>query len=140
MADIWDKSKRSKVMSQIKSKDTKPEKILRSALHQVGFRFRLHNKNLPGKPDLTFAKYKTVVFVHGCFWHLHEKCVDGHIPKTNSEYWEKKLLRNVERDKEHVQSLQELGWNVIIVWECEIEKALKKTVTSIIDQLNNISS
>ncbi|MFX4263093.1 very short patch repair endonuclease [Pelotomaculum propionicicum] len=120
--DIWAKEKRSSVMSKIRSKNTKPEIKVRSLLHRMGFRFRLHNHNLPGKPDIVLPKYKTIIFVHGCFWHLHDNCRDGTIPKTQQEKWKEKLERNVQRDQEHSTKLKELGWNVIVIWECEIEK------------------
>src|SRR5437870_5719677 len=117
--DKLSKEKRSRVMSQIKSKNTKPEMALRSNLFHHGYRFRIHKKDLPGKPDLVLPKYKTVIFVHGCFWHHHEHCPEGHMPKSNSEYWRNKLIRNVERDTKHIQLLKNLGWNVIVIWECE---------------------
>jgi DNA mismatch endonuclease (patch repair protein) len=125
MADIWSKEKRSKVMSRIRSKNTKPEKILRSWLYANGLRFRIHRKDLPGKPDIVFFKYKTVIFVHGCFWHYHKDCREGRIPGTNSKFWEEKLAKNIERDERHQFKLKELGWRVITVWECEINKHLK---------------
>ena len=118
--DIWNKKKRSQVMSRIRSKNTKPELLLRSSLHRLGLRYTLHDKNLPGKPDLVFPKYNTVVFVHGCFWHHHEKCIDGKIPK--SKYWQDKILSTLQRDKKHKRVLKRSGWKVIIVWECEVEK------------------
>ena len=120
--DIWTKEKRSQVMSKIKSTDTKPEIIVRKLLFANGFRFRLHVKSLPGKPDIVLPKYKTVIFVHGCFWHLHPGCRDGTIPKTRTEYWKEKLLNNKKRDANHKTDLESLGWKVIQLWECEIEK------------------
>lgn len=130
--DIWTIEKRSEVMSRIRGKNTKPEMILRSQLFKLGFRFRVHHKDLPGKPDIVLPKYKTVIFVHGCFWHYHKDCREGRIPSTNSIFWEEKLLKNVEKDKRHIEALKEGGWNVIVVWECEIEK-------NIIAVMNNIS-
>ena len=124
MADIWSKEKRSYVMSRIRSKDTSPEKKVRSLLHQMGYRFRLHVKRLPGQPDIVLPKYKKVVFVHGCFWHLHKGCRDGTIPKTQHEKWKTKLERNVERDKVHMRQLRKRGWKAIVVWECEVEKRI----------------
>ena len=118
-------------MSKIRSKDTKPEKILRSALHQIGYRFRIHRKDLPGKPDIVLPKYKTVIFVHGCFWHYHKDCPEGRIPNTNSKFWKEKLLKNVEKDKRHQANCKELGWKVIVVWECEVEKQLEDTLINI---------
>ncbi|MCL5421103.1 MAG: very short patch repair endonuclease [Nitrospirae bacterium] len=122
--DIWSKEKRSDVMSRIRSKDTSPERKLRSLLHQMGYRFRLHVKGLPGQPDIVFHRYKKIIFVHGCFWHLHKGCRDGTIPKTQHEKWKTKLERNVERDKAHMKQLRDRGWKAIVVWECEIEKKI----------------
>lgn len=119
--DIVDPSKRSKMMSGIRGKNTKPELQLRSLLHRHGFRFRIHGKELPGKPDLVLSKYKTVIFVHGCFWHQHPGCKYAYMPKSNVEFWQKKLLGNRQRDMDHQQELTEKGWNVITVWECEIK-------------------
>src|ERR1700744_2956523 len=120
--DIWSKEKRSAVMSKIRSQNTKPEKTLRSWFYANGLRFRIHRKDLPGKPDIVIAKYKTVIFVHGCFWHYHKDCREGRIPSTNSKFWEEKLLKNIQRDEKHQLKLKELGWKVIVVWECEINK------------------
>jgi DNA mismatch endonuclease (patch repair protein) len=122
--DIWSKEKRSEVMSKIRSKNTKPEKVLRSWFYANGLRFRIHRKDLPGKPDIVFAKYKTVIFVHGCFWHYHKDCREGRVPSTNSKFWEEKLLKNIQRDEKHQLKLKESGWKVIVVWECEINKNL----------------
>lgn len=110
---------RSERMSRIRSGDTKPERALRSALHASGFRFRLHKKGLPGKPDLVFAKYKAVIFVHGCFWHAHT-CQKGRIPEGNRAFWLAKLSNNVERDARNTRCLKDLGWRVMVVWECEL--------------------
>ena len=107
-------------MSRIRSKDTKPELIVRSALHKLGYRFRLHRKDLPGCPDIVLPKYRTLIFVHGCFWHMHENCRDGTLPKTNQLTWKEKLERNMERDKANVKLLESLGWKVFIIWECEV--------------------
>jgi DNA mismatch endonuclease (patch repair protein) len=122
--DIWSKEKRSYVMSRIRSKDTSPEKKIRSLLHQMGYRFRLHVKGLPGQPDIVLPKYRKIIFVHGCFWHLHKGCRDGTIPKTQHEKWRTKLERNVERDKIHIKQLRVKGWRSIVIWECEIEKKI----------------
>jgi len=120
--DIWTKEKRSKVMSNIRSKNTSPEIRVRKMLFAQGYRYRLHVKKLPGKPDIVLPKYKVAIFVHGCFWHLHSGCRDGTIPKTRTEYWREKLLGNKERDKKHRAKLRKLGWRVIRLWECEVEK------------------
>ena len=120
--DTLTKEKRSWNMSRIKSKDTKPEMQVRSALHRAGYRFRLHVKDLPGKPDIVLPKYKTVIFVHGCFWHRHKGCSNATMPSTNQELWKKKFQQNVERDKREQAELKKLGWKVIVVWECKAEK------------------
>lgn len=125
MTDIWSKEKRSQVMSRIRSKNTKPELFLRSWLHSQGLRFRIHRKDLPGKPDIVLPKYKTAIFVHGCFWHYHADCREGRIPNTNSKFWQDKLSKNISRDVMHQQKLRELGWRVLVVWECELESANK---------------
>lgn len=114
--------KRSWNMSRIKSKNTAPEIRVRSALHRLGYRFRLHVKELPGKPDIVLPKYKTVIFVHGCFWHRHKGCVRATTPSTNQEYWEKKFQQNVKRDNFEQKELKRMGWRVIVVWECNVDK------------------
>ncbi len=108
-------------MSRIRSKDSKPEMIVRRFLHRHGFRFRLHVKNLPGKPDLVLKKYKTVIFVHGCFWHGHEGCKYFVVPKTRTEWWLKKIERNKTNDEKNISLLSLQGWNVIQIWECELK-------------------
>ena len=119
--DIVSPARRSWNMSRIPSKDTQPEIIVRSFLHKRGFRFRLHVKTLPGHPDIVLPKYKTIIEVRGCFWHQHPGCKTARIPASNTDYWEKKFKRNTERDKQNDSALKKLGWNLIIVWECEIE-------------------
>lgn len=114
--------KRSWNMSRIKSKDTTPERVVRSFLHRNGFRFRLHVKDLPGKPDIVLPKYKTVIEVRGCYWHRHEGCKDATVPSTNAEFWQKKFAENVARGQRTEQELKSLGWNVIVVWECEVKR------------------
>lgn len=136
--DIWTKKKRSEVMSKIRGKNTKPEMILRSQLFRKGFRFRVHQKDLPGKPDIVFPKYKTVIFVHGCFWHFHNNCREGRIPSTNSKYWEQKLIKNKIRDQNNIKSLRKKNWRVIVVWECQIEKNINKTVMNVMRKLVNL--
>lgn len=121
MTDIFSTEKRSDVMSKIKSKNTKPEKVVRSLLFSLGYRFRLHVKDLPGKPDIVLPKYKTVVLVNGCFWHGHENCKDAGIPKTNSNFWYDKISKNKERDKRVLNELEQAGWKVLVVWECQID-------------------
>ena len=113
---------RSRNMSAIKSKNTKPEIAVRKLLHSMGYRFRLHRKDLPGSPDIVLPKYKTVIFVHGCFWHRHENCKYASTPKTRSEFWESKFGGNIKRDKINQTNLIKLGWKIIIVWECDLKK------------------
>lgn len=121
--------KRSETMSRVKSKNTKPELRVRSALHAMGYRFRLHRKDLPGNPDIVLPKHRMAVFVHGCFWHQHPGCRKATIPQNNREYWEKKLGRNVQRDERARRALAEQGWRGLTLWECEIpreEEALEE--------------
>ena len=110
---------RSRNMSAIKSKNTKPEIAVRKLLHSMGYRFRLHRKDLPGSPDIVLPKYKTVIFVHGCFWHRHKNCKYASTPKTRQEFWEAKFRENINRDKLNQENLSSKGWKIIIVWECE---------------------
>lgn len=122
---------RSSVMKAIRHTDTKPEMLVRKLVYSLGYRYRLHVKELPGKPDLTFKKLKKVIFIHGCFWHGHDACKGGHLPKSNSEYWIAKLERNRKRDALTVQMLQDQGWGVLVLWECELkEKNLQTRITS----------
>lgn len=121
MKDRLSKAKRSWNMSRIRSDDTKPELFIRSNLHRLGFRFRIHRKDLPGKPDIVLKKYRTVIFVHGCFWHHHENCKRASLPKTNTKYWHHKIFNNRDRDTRNKEILEKLGWNVIVVWECKIK-------------------
>ena len=125
MADRISKEHRSWNMSRIRSKNTKPELIVRSMLHSAGFRFRLHVKELPGKPDIVLPKYKTVIFVHGCFWHRHEGCRFAYVPKSRTEFWSKKFEANIQKHQNVFEQLKELGWKVSVIWECEVHM-LKK--------------
>jgi len=109
-------------MSRIRSKNTKPEIRLRSLLHKAGYRFRLHARKLPGTPDIVLPKYRTVIFVHGCFWHRHIDCANSTMPKTRIEFWESKFKTTVERDQDKIEKLRLAGWRIIIVWECELDK------------------
>lgn len=119
MPDIVDKATRSRMMSGIRGKDTKPELEVRRFLHRLGFRYRLHDKRLPGRPDVVLPKYRTVVFVHGCFWHQHPGCRLATKPDTNGEFWRDKLRSNTVRDARNQSKLVELGWRTITVWECQ---------------------
>ena len=134
MADHLTSKKRSWNMSLIRSANTAPEIIVRKLLHSIGCRFRLHKKDLPGKPDIVLKKYKTVIFVHGCFWHQHKRCKRSNIPKSNTSYWKPKLSNNIKRDIQHKTDLRKLGWRTITIWECEtktIEKLRKKLVKAL---------
>jgi DNA mismatch endonuclease (patch repair protein) len=113
--------RRSANMRQIRSKDTVPELALRRLIHRLGYRFRLHCKDLPGKPDLVFPSRRKVIFVHGCFWHQHPACREGRVPQSRPEYWKPKLQRNKNRDAASQASLEEQGWQVLVVWECELK-------------------
>ena len=123
MTDVFPRDKRSWIMSRVREKNTCPELKVRSLVHRLGYRFRLHRKDLPGRPDLVFPSRKKIVFVHGCFWHGHD-CVRGHrVPKTNSKYWIEKIQRNMERDSKHQSILKAMGWNVMVIWECEVNNS-----------------
>ena len=123
--DTVSKEVRSRNMSAIKSKNTKPESVVRSLLFAQGYRYRLHRKDLPGKPDIVLKKHNTVIFVHGCFWHQHKKCKRANIPKSNKKYWIPKLERNVKRDRSHNSKLKKQGWKVLVIWECETKDSEK---------------
>src|ERR1700723_2281579 len=110
-------------MRRIKSKGTKPEMVVRSMVHRLGYRYRLHSRSLPGRPDLVFGALKKIVEVRGCFWHQHRGCIEAHIPKSRPEYWLPKLANNSERDRMNGKRLRALGWRVLIIWECEINDA-----------------
>jgi DNA mismatch endonuclease (patch repair protein) len=122
VADKLSAERRSANMRRIRNKDTSPELMLRSMIHRLGYRFRLHRKDLPGKPDLVFPSRRKVIFVHGCFWHQHSGCKEGRLPASRLEYWEPKLKRNQVRDAENRAHLEEAGWDVLTVWECSLRK------------------
>ncbi|KZS49945.1 very short patch repair endonuclease [Rhizobium anhuiense] len=130
MTDIVDKQTRSRMMSGIRGKDTQPEMALRRALHVRGFRFRLHSKNVPGRPDLIFQKYRAVIFVHGCFWHRHTDCRYSTMPATRPEFWQAKFETNMARDSTVRATLIEAGWRVATVWECALRKPDKVQATA----------
>jgi len=124
MPDMFDPKKRSEIMAKVHSAGTTPELRVRRLLHGMGYRYRLQRKDLPGKPDIVLPKYKTVIFVHGCFWHGCPTCKHARIrPKANAEYWEQKLNRNMERDKSNTAALKQMGWRVMVIWECETKAA-----------------
>jgi DNA mismatch endonuclease (patch repair protein) len=122
MADVHTKEVRSYNMSKIRSKNTKPEIVVRKYLFANGFRYRLHSNYLPGTPDIVLPKYKTVIFVHGCFWHGHEGCKYFVLPKTRNDWWLLKIQTNIENNKQDINDLKQLGWRIIIIWECQLRK------------------
>jgi DNA mismatch endonuclease, patch repair protein len=131
MTDKVSKEKRSEIMSLVRSKNTSPEKMVRKILHEKGFRFRLYRNDLPGTPDIVLPKHRKIVFVHGCYWHGHKGCPRAKLPTTNEEYWEKKIRNNKLRHKKAEKKLKKDGWQIIVIWECElknIEKASKKLI------------
>lgn len=119
--DVFDKEKRSWIMSRVKNRDTKPEIIVRSIVHRLGYRFRKNNSNLPGCPDIVLTRHRKVIFVHGCFWHGHKKCKRASRPTTNETFWDKKLDMNIVRDKLNSKTLKSLGWKMLTIWECQIK-------------------
>ncbi|MCK5028138.1 MAG: DNA mismatch endonuclease Vsr [Bacteroidales bacterium] len=138
MTDTHDKETRSYNMSRIKSRNTKPELIIRKFLHANGFRYRLNAKNLPGKPDIVLPKYKTVIFINGCFWHGHENCKYFVVPKTRTEWWLEKINRTKLRDKNAIKLLIQLDWQVITIWECEIKHNCEHKLNKIFDLIKSI--
>jgi len=139
VVDIVDPSTRSRMMAGIKGRNTKPELLIRHLLHRKGFRYRIHVKDLPGKPDIVLPKYRSVIFVHGCFWHGHQGCHLFRLPATRTEFWQEKILRNQTNDHRAVELLLASNWRVCIVWECSIRGARKdpeKVVNTIIDWLS----
>lgn len=127
MPETCSKAERSKIMAAVKSIDTKPEIIVRQLVYRLGYRFRLHRRDLPGTPDIVFVKYRKIINVHGCFWHMHTCRHARREPVTNAEYWRQKRLRNAARDKDNLAKLRELGWKVLTVWECELRDIEKLT-------------
>jgi DNA mismatch endonuclease (patch repair protein) len=123
--DRFSAEDRSKIMSQVKNKNTKPELKIRKFLFSQGYRYRINVKNLPGCPDIVLPKYKTVIFVNGCFWHGHSNCKRAKLPQSNSDFWEKKILSNIARDKLNHALLESMGWNVVVIWSCEINQLIK---------------
>ncbi len=138
MADVHSKKVRSYNMSQIKGKNTKPEILVRKYLFSKGFRYRLHDKKLAGKPDIVLLKYKTVIFVNGCFWHGHKNCKYFLIPKTRTEFWVSKIQTNIVNDKKKNKSLKQQGWNILTVWECQLKpKDKNKTINRLEKHIRN---
>ena len=137
MADRMTKAQRHYCMSRIRSKNTKPELIVRKHLFSHGYRYRINNKRLPGSPDIVLKKYKTIIFVNGCFWHGHEECKHYVIPKSNTEYWENKIKKNKERDTKQRALLRKLGWHIIIIWECQLLPTKRKQTLEGLDRTLN---
>lgn len=133
--DVHDPETRSYNMSRIRGKNTKPEVKLRSLLHRAGFRFRIHDSRLPGKPDIVLPKYRSVVFVNGCFWHRHEGCKYCTNPSTRKDFWDKKFSDTVQRDRAVKKQLEEAGWGVFVVWECELKNNTEEVMRYLIDEL-----
>lgn len=139
MTDVHDKKTRSYNMSRIKGKNTKPEMLVRKFLHANGFRYRLHVKDLPGKPDIVLPKYRTVIFVHGCFWHGHESCKYYVVPKTKTEWWLHKINGNIANDNKAIKALKGSGWKIITLWECKLKpKVYETTLNALISSLRNL--
>ena len=137
MADVHDKKTRSYNMSQIKATNTNPEMLVRKYLHAQGFRYSLHKKTLPGKPDIVLSKYKTIIFIHGCFWHGHSNCKYYVVPKTRTSWWLHKINTNKANDTKAIKALKKEGWKVITVWECTLKPAkVKRTLDSLLKNLN----
>lgn len=134
MVDSVSKEVRSRIMASVRQHNTGPELIVRSELHRLGYRFRLHPKNLVGTPDIVFSRYRTVIFVHGCFWHQHKGCPLAKRPASNTEYWNRKFDENIKRDKLNIRKLRRTGWRVLIIWQCEtnnlitLERKLKQSL------------
>lgn len=138
MTDIKTTEERSRNMAAIKSNDTKPEMLVRRHLHGFGYRYSLHNKKLPGRPDIVLRRYKTVIFVNGCFWHGHEGCKYYRLPKSNTDFWLTKIAQNRVRDERDIQELCRLGWRVIVIWECELKTEMRRQQTfhKLLENLN----
>jgi len=137
MADVHSSDTRSYNMSRIKGKDTKPEMLVRKFLHANSYRYRLHDRKLPGKPDIVLRKYNTLIFIHGCFWHGHTNCKYYVVPKTRTEWWLNKINGNIANDTKAVTTLKKEGWKVILIWECGLKPAkLEKTLTALLKKLS----
>ena len=134
MADVVSKETRSRMMSGIRSRNTKPERILRRAMHQHGFRYRLNRPDLPGKPDIVLPKYRAVIFVHGCFWHVHD-CKLFKWPRSNNDFWQNKLLKNAARDVRSVNDLLVMKWRIAQVWECSLKGPTRMDITQLVEKI-----
>lgn len=127
MADVFNPAKRSAIMASIKGENTKPEVFVRKLVHSLGYRFRLHQKKFPGKPDLVLPRHEKIIFVHGCFWHGHARCSRAALPSTNTQFWQKKILGNKDRDARILRKLNRSGWRVLVVWQCQTRDIEKLT-------------
>jgi DNA mismatch endonuclease (patch repair protein) len=137
MADVHSKEIRSYNMSRIKGKNTKPEMLVRKFLHANGYRYKLHDKSLPGKPDIVLPKYKTVIFVHGCFWHGHPNCKYYVVPKTRTDWWLNKLSGNIANDAKAIKALKKDGWKIITIWECNLKSAkVERTLNTLLKKIS----
>lgn len=136
MGDVHSKEVRSYNMSRIKGKNTKPEELVRKYLFAQGFRYRKNDSRLPGKPDIVLPKYRTIILVNGCFWHHHE-CIYFRWPESNADFWRQKINRNVERDQKNIRQLEQTGWHVIVVWECELKKEQERTLSGLENMIKN---
>jgi DNA mismatch endonuclease, patch repair protein len=136
MPDTFNSEKRSEIMSRIKGKNSKPELLVRSLIHRLGYRFRVHVNDLPGKPDVVLKRHKKAVFVHGCFWHGHKGCARSKRPSTNTEFWNLKLSKNTLRDAANQRLLKEAGWSILVIWQCETRDhaALEETLKRFLEQ------
>jgi DNA mismatch endonuclease (patch repair protein) len=137
MTDVVDKQTRSRMMAGIKGKDTQPEMKVRRFLHGKGFRYRLHQRTLPGAPDICLPRYSLVIFVHGCFWHRHKGCVLSYVPASNKELWLEKFKQNVKRDRRNIDSLIRAGWRVIVLWECGLRRNEPTLLDWLPDEIRN---
>lgn len=135
MVDSLTAERRSWNMSRIRSRDTRPERALRSMLHRAGFRFRLHDRSLPGTPDIVMKKHRAVILVHGCYWHRHEGCRNATTPSTRTDFWQAKFSATVARDERNLEALAELGWNPIVVWECDVKNRPDDVIAKIKSKL-----
>jgi len=138
MTDIFEASKRSEIMSHVRGKNSRPEMIVRRALHKSGLRYRIHSKSVPGHPDVSIKKFKIALFVNGCFWHGHEGCRYAYVPKSNRDFWIKKIDRNRARDENVHSELLREGWHIFIVWECELRKEHDATIPDVIRKIRQI--
>lgn len=138
MTDIFSKDKRSSIMAKISGKNTAPEILVRKYLFAHGFRFRVNDKRFPGTPDIVLPKYKTIIFVNGCFWHGHENCKAARLPKSNNSFWTNKIAQNIERDRKVQSQLQQMGYRILIIWECQLKS--KKSETTLSELIADIKS